>query len=97
MTDLFSLKNKIKIKNLEFCLLQIPLGIVRVNTMFKLESYFLDRSIIEPAQSKTYNKTSVTRKDSNQPVHSHSMARVLVHPPLDSLEAVESTCNQGRL
>ena len=31
----------------------------------------------------------VTSKDSDQPVHPPSMARVLVHPSLDSLEAVE--------
>ena len=50
----------------------------------------------EPAH-KSYDKTCVTSKDSDQPVHPPSMARVLVYPSLDSLEAVESTCNQGRL
>ena len=38
---------------------------------------------------KTYNKTRVTSKD--QPVHPPSIARVLVHPSLDSPEAVEGT------
>ena len=33
--------------------------------------------------------SSVTSKDSDQPVHPPSMARVLVYPSLDSLEAVE--------
>ena len=47
--------------------------------------------------NKTYNKTCVTSKDSNQPVHPSSMARVLVHPSLDSPEAVEGTCVQRRL
>ena len=46
---------------------------------------------------KTYNKTFGTRKDSDQPVHPPSMARVLVHPSFDSPEAVEGTCDQRRL
>ena len=48
----------------------------------------------EPAHNKTYNKTYVTSKDSDQLVHLPSMAWVLIYPSLDSLEAVESTCNQ---
>ena len=36
----------------------------------------------------------VTSKDSDQPVHPPSMARVLVHPSLDSLEAVEGPWDQ---
>ena len=44
--------------------------------------------------TKTYNKTCVTSKDSDQPVHPPSMARVLVHPSLDRTEVVEGTCNQ---
>ena len=40
---------------------------------------------------KIYNKTFVTRKDSDQPVHPPNMARVLVYPSLDSLKAVKST------
>ena len=46
---------------------------------------------------QTYNMTCMTSKDSNQPVHPHSMTRVLVHLSLDSLEAVEGTCHQQRL
>ena len=38
-----------------------------------------------------YNKTCVTSKDSDQPVHPPSKARVLVYLSLDSLEAVEGT------
>ena len=38
---------------------------------------------------KTYNKTS---KVSNQSVHPPSVATILVYPSLDSLEAVEGTC-----
>ena len=53
--------------------------------------------IIVPTQDKTYNKTCVTSKDSYQPVHPPSMARVLVYPSLDSPEAVKGTCDQRRL
>ena len=51
----------------------------------------------EPEHDKTYNKTSVTSKDSDQLVHPLSMVKVLVFPSLDSLEAVEGTCDQRRL
>ena len=51
----------------------------------------------EPAHDKTQNKTWVTSKDLDQPVHPPSMARVLVYPSFDSLEAVEGTCDQRRL
>ena len=34
----------------------------------------------EPARDKTYNKTFVTSKDLDQPVHPSSMAMVLVYP-----------------
>ena len=53
--------------------------------------------IFEPAHGKTYNKTYVSNKNSDQPVHPPSMARVLVHSSLDILEAVEGTCDQRRL
>ena len=52
---------------------------------------------VESAHDKTYNKTCVTSKDSDQPVHPPSMARKLVYPSWDSLEAVEDTCDQRRL
>ena len=45
---------------------------------------FLTCFVFEPAHDKTYNKTRVTSKDSGQPVHLPSMARVLVHPCLNS-------------
>ena len=48
----------------------------------------------EPAHDKTYSKTCVTGKDSDQPVNPPSIARVLVHPSLESPEAVEGTCDQ---
>ena len=51
----------------------------------------------ELAQDKTYNKTCVTSKDSDQPIHSPSIARVLVYSSLNSLETVEGTCYQQRL
>ena len=44
-----------------------------------------------------YNKTCVTSKDSDQHVHTPSMARVLVYPSLDSPEAVEGNYDQRRL
>ena len=44
-----------------------------------------------PAHEKTVNKTCVTSKDSDQLIHSLSMARVLVYPSLESMEAEEST------
>ena len=46
----------------------------------------------EQAHNKTYNKTFVTSKDSDQLVHPTSMTRILVHPSLDSPEVVEGTC-----
>ena len=49
------------------------------------------------SQRKTYNMTCVTSKDSDQSVYPPSKARVLVHPSLDSQEAVEGTCDQRRL
>ena len=42
----------------------------------------------EPGHDKTYNKTCVTSKDSDQHVYPPRLARVLVYP---SLKAVEST------
>ena len=54
-------------------------------------------NINQPKQDKTYNKTCVTSKDSDQPVHPPSMARILISPSLDSMEAVEGTCYQRRL
>ena len=50
----------------------------------------------EPAHDNTYNKTCVTSKDSDRPVHTPSMARVLVYPSLDSLEPVEGAFYQRR-
>ena len=44
-----------------------------------------------PVHDKTYNKTCVTSKDSDHHVHLPSMARVLIYPSSDSLEAVEDT------
>ena len=51
----------------------------------------------EPARDKNYNNTCVTNKNSDQPVHPPSIARVLVYPAGDSPEAVESTYDQRRL
>ena len=53
--------------------------------------------IHEPAHDKTYNETCVTSKDSGQPVHPPSMARVLLYPSLDSPEVTEGTYEQRRL
>ena len=41
-----------------------------------------------------YIKTFVTSKDSDQPLQPLNIARVLVHSSLNSLEAVESSCDQ---
>ena len=38
----------------------------------------------ESAHDKTYNKTGVTNRDSDQPVHLSSTARAPVYPSLDS-------------
>ena len=56
-----------------------------------------EKKINQPAYNKTYNKTCVTSKDSEQPVHPPSMARVLVYPSLDSPKSLEDTRNQRRL
>ena len=53
--------------------------------------------LYEPANYTTYDKTCMTIKDSDQPVHRPCMARFLVHPSLDRSEAVEGTCDQRRL
>ena len=53
--------------------------------------------ITEQEHDKTYNKTCVTSKDSDQSVHPPSMARVLIYSSLNSLEAVEGTFDQRRL
>ena len=50
--------------------------------------------IIDPVQDKTYNKTCVTNKDSDQPVRPHSMAMNFFYPSLDSQETAEGTCDQ---
>ena len=46
---------------------------------------------------KTYNKTCVTSKDSDQVIHPLSMARGLVYPSLDSRETEEGSWDQQRL
>ena len=55
---------------------------------------YRDKIPYETVHDKTYNKTCVTSKDLDQPVHPPSKARVLVYLSLDSLEAVEGTCDQ---
>ena len=50
-----------------------------------------------PAHDKTYKKTCLTSKNSNQPVNPPCMAKVHVYPTLDSPEAVDDTCDQRRL
>ena len=47
----------------------------------------------EPAHYKTYNKTCVTNKDSDQPVHPPNKARALIYPFFDGPEAVKDTCD----
>ena len=48
----------------------------------------------ELAHDKTYNKICMTSRDSDQPVRQPNLAKVLIYPFLDRLEAVEGTCNQ---
>ena len=64
--------------------------------IYTMRKRFSSSFLNEPAHDKTY-KTCVTSKNSDQPVHPPSMARVLVHPSFDSPEAIESTCDQRRL
>ena len=52
--------------------------------------------INEPTHDKPTIRCETT-KDSDQPVCPSSMAKVLVYPSLDSVEAVEGTYNQRRL
>ena len=49
--------------------------------------------VVKPQHNQ---KTCVISKDLDQPEHPSSMARVLVHPSVDSPEAVEGTCNRRR-
>ena len=46
--------------------------------------YFCIHILYMPVRDKTYNKTCVISKDSDQHVHPPSMTRVLVYPTLDS-------------
>ena len=48
------------------------------------------------AHKKTYKKTGVTSKSSDQPVHPSSIARIRVYPTVDTL-VVESKYDQRRL
>ena len=50
----------------------------------------------EPVQDKTYNKICATRKKTQISL-CQWMARVLVYLSLDSMKAVEGTCDQRRL
>ena len=50
--------------------------------------FFFKKMVFEPVHDKTYNKTCVISKDSDQPVHPPSMARVLFYIFFDSLGAV---------
>ena len=59
-----------------------------------LDKNYQDQS--EPGYDKTYNKTCVTSKDYDQHIHPPGMARVSVHPSLDSPEALKGTCDNRR-
>ena len=63
----------------------------------KFQTLVLDEVLIKPVHDKTYNKTCVTSKESDEPVHQASMTPILIYPSLDSLDAVEGTCNWQRL
>ena len=71
-------------------------------TRVKVKRIVKNRVIIvvfqyEPAHHKTYDKTCMTSLDSARPVHPPSMPRVLVYLSLDSPDAKDGTCDQGRL
>ena len=57
----------------------------------------MSTNTFEPVHDKTYNKACVTSKDSDQPVHSPNIARVIFNLSLDSPETVKGTCDQQRL
>ena len=83
---------------LAFCTFRrLCLVIVTFPVPLHIHVYKPDMHIYKPVHDKTYNKTCSTGKDSDQPVHTLSLARVLVHPSLDSQEAVKGTCDQRRL
>ena len=65
-------------------------------SIFKLRGVWYSL-LYEPAHAETYNKTSATSEDSDQPVHPPSMARFLVYPSVDNPEAVEGIRDQRRL
>ena len=71
-------------------LLSVPLGRLCFVIVVVLDNWQLICTD-EPAHDETYNKTCVTNKDSDQPVHPPGMARVLVYPSLDRLEIIEGT------
>ena len=52
------------------------------------------QKVFKPAHDKTYNKIRMTSKDLHQPVHPPSVVRVPVYSYLNSVEAVEGTCDQ---
>ena len=64
------------------------------STAAKLKDTLTYTIRFEPAHDKTYNKTCMSSKDSDHPVHQFSMVRAVVYPSLNSLEAVERTCGQ---
>ena len=51
----------------------------------------------ELAHDKTFITSCVTNTDSDQPVHPLGTTKALVYPSLDSLDAVEGTCDQPSL
>ena len=60
-------------------------------------SHGITQMIFEPAHDKTNNTICVNSKDSDQPVHSPSMARVLLYTSFNIQEAVEGTFDQQML
>ena len=48
-------------------------------------------------RDKTYNKTYVTSKDSDQPVHQTRTTRFLVYHSLDNVDTAECKCDKQRL
>ena len=94
MSRLFFSENKKRRKKIKILCAADVINAVRVKSKGRTNKIGTTN---EPARDKTYKKTCITSKDSDQPVHPLSMATVLVYPSLDSLGAVDDTCYQQRL
>ena len=65
------------------------IGSVRIGVFYLIFETSKWNTYNEPAHDKTYSKTCVASKDSDQTVHPPSMARFLIYLSLDSLAVVD--------